>query len=344
MTESEQLWNVEELVSQMELIQKENDNLLEENNKLKTQNRTLSSEKLELQSAVRELTRELQIKSEKIVRQSKSDLIEKENEKLKERDRQRENELSEIRRKSEEEITAVKEDYEEKNNDLIRQKEKYKSSKAELDIKIREQDDIIVRGATSMFNKYKVTLEKEHKARIKKSDAKYRAMIAAIQSELWSTVLYAVVITLFMAAKSECFTENLTDFFIGIAKVIKSLATSAFSAGMWCARAANEVEVYVMQQILHYMIIVIIMTLICGVPGLIIYFAGRKYIKWYKEEIADHISMWVAVIVLAITIFFAEDISSILSINLIWLNIIVHLIYSAGRAYVRGCKRNRGYY
>lgn len=72
------------------------------------------------------------------------DLIEKENEKLKERDRQRENELSEIRRKSEEEITAVKEDYEEKNNDLIRQKEKYKSSKAELDIKIKEQDDIIV--------------------------------------------------------------------------------------------------------------------------------------------------------------------------------------------------------
>lgn len=344
MTESEQLWNVEELVSQLELIQKENDNLQEENNKLKTQNRTLSSEKLELQSAVRELTRELQIKSEKIVRQSKSDLIEKENEKLKERDRQRENELSEIRRKSEEEITAVKEDYEEKNNDLIRQKEKYKSSKAELDIKIKEQDDIIVRGATSMFNKYKVTLEKEHRGRIKKSDAKYKAMIAAIQSELWSTVLYAVIITLFMAAKSECFTENLINFFKEIAKVIKSLATSALSAGMWCARAANEVEVYVLQQILHYMIILIIMTLICGVPGLIIYFAGKKYIEWYKEEIADHISMWVAVIVLAITIFFAEDISSILSFNLIWLNIIVHLIYSAGRAYVRSCKRNRGYY
>ena len=42
------------------------------------------------------------------------ELIEKENEKLKERDRQRENEMSEIRRKSEEEITAVKEEYEEK--------------------------------------------------------------------------------------------------------------------------------------------------------------------------------------------------------------------------------------
>ena len=344
MTESEPLWNVEELVSQLELIQKENDNLLEENNKLKTQNRTLSSEKSELQSAVRELTRELQIKSEKLVRQSKSDLIEKENEKLKERDRQRENELSEIRRKSEAEITAVKEDYEEKNNDLISQKEKYKSSKAELDVKIREQDDIIVRGATIMFNKYKTALEKEHRGRIKKSDAKYRAMIAAIQSELWSTVVYAVIITLFMAAKSECFTENLINFFAGIAKMIKSLATSALSAGVWCAGVTDGIEVYVLQQILHYMIIVVIMTLICGVPGLLIYFTGRKYIEWYKKEIADHISMWVAVIVLTITIFFAEDISSILSINLIWLNIIVHLIYSAGRAYVRGCKRNRGYY
>ena len=90
-----------------------------------------------------------------------------------------------------------------------------------------------------MFNKYKTALEKEHRGRIKKSDAKYKAMIAAIQSELWSTVLYAVIITLFMAVKSERFTENLINFFTGIAKVIKSLATSAFSAGMWCARAAN---------------------------------------------------------------------------------------------------------
>ena len=81
--------------------------------------------------------------------------------------------------------------------------------------------------------------KKEHRGRIKKSDAKYKAMIAAIQSELWSTVLYAVIITLFMAVKSERFTENLINFFTGIAKVIKSLATSAFSAGMWCAWAVN---------------------------------------------------------------------------------------------------------
>ena len=32
----------------------------------------------------------------------------------------------------------------------------------------------------------------EHYTEIKKSDAKYKAMIVAIQSELWSTVLYTV--------------------------------------------------------------------------------------------------------------------------------------------------------
>ena len=145
-------------------------------------------------------------------------------------------------------------------------------------------------------------------------------------------------------AKSERFTENLINFFTGIAKVIKSLATSALSAGVWCAGVTDGIEVYALQKILYYLIIVVIIALICGVPALLIYFTGRKYIEWYKKEIADHISMWVAVIMLAITIFFAEEITSILSINLIWLNIIVHLIYSAGRAYVRGCKRNRGYY
>jgi hypothetical protein len=278
------------------------------------------------------------------VRQSEADLIEKENEKLKERDWQREKEQREIIRKSETEISAVKKDYDERCKKLELQEEKCHLLKQELDIKIKDQDAIIINGVKRMFNEYKTALEKKHIKQIKRSDAKYKAMIAAIQSELWITVIYATILTVFMAARSRCFTDNLTSFFTGIAIAVKALITNAYTSGIWCAKVTDGIGMYAVQQILYYLIIIIIIIVICGIPGLIIYLIGKKYVEWYKKEIADHISMWVAVVTLAITIFFAEEITSILSINLIWLNIIIHLLYSAGRAYVRGCKKNRGYY
>ena len=92
------------------------------------------------------------------------------------------------------------------------------------------------------------------------------------------------------------------------------------------------------------MVTIMIIIILIGVPTSIIYFATKKYITWYKEEICDSISLWVAVIALALSIFLSDELKLLVPINLIAANIIAHLIYSGIRAYIRGCKRNRGYY
>ena len=69
-----------------------------------------------------------------------------------------------------------------------------------------------------------------------------------------------------------------------------------------------------------------------------------RYIRWYKEEIADYISLFVAFSTFAISTTLSEYVKEHLSINLIALNIIIHLVYTGFRHYYRECRKNRGYY
>ena len=66
--------------------------------------------------------------------------------------------------------------------------------------------------------------------------------------------------------------------------------------------------------------------------------------KWYAEEYADNTSLGFALVSLALSIFFAEEIRAFLPINLLLLLILVHIVYVLIRWYVKGCMRSRGYY
>lgn len=75
-------------------------------------------------------------------------------------------------------------------------------------------------------------------------------------------------------------------------------------------------------------------------PLSLFYYVGRKFLIWYKEQIADNISLWTAFVTLAVSIFLGSEIRSFLPVNLILLNVVVHLIYCGVKAYIRGCRKN----
>lgn len=53
---------------------------------------------------------------------------------------------------------------------------------------------------------------------------------------------------------------------------------------------------------------------------------------------------WAAFIVLAVSVVFGKELNELFSINLILFNCLIHLVYCGFRHYIRGCKKNRGYY
>lgn len=195
--------------------------------------------------------------------------------------------------------------------------------------------------------------------RIRSSQTKYRRYPSRITScqkriginqptilntQLFSSILYGAIVTLLTAAKSDIFIEDIKNFFIGLTNFLIKYAGLTLKAGKAVAIMCTQVDNPTVHKILYWIVTILIIVILIGIPVLIIYFSAQKYITWYKEEIFDSISLWVAVIALVLTIFLSAELKLLIPINLIVTYIITHLIYSGIRAYVRGCKRNRGYY
>ena len=56
------------------------------------------------------------------------------------------------------------------------------------------------------------------------------------------------------------------------------------------------------------------------------------------------ISVGMAVIGLAVAVYFGDWIKALVKLNLVVLLLLVQAVYVGIRAYVKGCKRARGYY
>ena len=132
--------------------------------------------------------------------------------------------------------------------------------------------------------------------------------------------------------------------FISFANILMTISNTTINVGKSAAVICYRIDNPTVQNVLYWIMTMLIAMLLTGLPILIAYFLVKKYILWYKEEICDSISLWMVVITLAITIFLSDEVKILIPINLIVINIITHLTYSGFRAYYRGCKKNRGYY
>ena len=69
---------------------------------------------------------------------------------------------------------------------------------------------------------------------------------------------------------------------------------------------------------------------------------GEK--KVYRENCWDVISVGEAVTSVALVVYFGDWIKAFVKLNLVVLLLLVQAVYVGIRAYVKGCKRARGYY
>ncbi|MBR6402257.1 MAG: hypothetical protein IKS48_02605 [Eubacterium sp.] len=267
----------------------------------------------------------------------------KENEQLKEKDKQREKESNEIKRRCEAEVLAVRDEYKGKGQLLDYYTDLQKKKIGEYNRKISEQDKYIEESAELKYKKRKICLDKKYDKKNANLKAVYIARNTALNTQLFSSILYAAIVTLLMAAKSDVFKIDILKFLTTFTNIIIKYGDITIKAGKSTAVISTRIDNIVIQNILYWLIFLLISAIILSIPIIIAFLSAKKYITWYKEEISDSISLWVAVIVLALTIFFSEEIKQLIPVNLILLNIIAHLSYSGFRAYVRGCKRYRGY-
>ena len=92
------------------------------------------------------------------------------------------------------------------------------------------------------------------------------------------------------------------------------------------------------------LLLIIVIVGAAGVVGVFIIILEKKVMKVYRDNCWDVISVGIAVISLAVVVYFGDWIKVLVKLNLVALLLLVQVVYVGIRAYVKGCKRARGYY
>ena len=157
-------------------------------------------------------------------------------------------------------------------------------------------------------------------------------------------IWYSVSTTLFQMIRSKIFISDCVVFIDTIVTFIQNIAGWIILTGKNVAHISNGISNSVISRIIYWLIRI----LICGGclvgAGILVAFIGIKIAGLYKKYCWDIITVLVILISIAIAIYFADWIRTILPVNLLFLLLLVQVIYVGIRWYAKGWQEARGYY
>ena len=173
---------------------------------------------------------------------------------------------------------------------------------------------------------------------------RYKAKTAMYEALMFLLIWYSVSTTLFQMIRSKIFISDCVVFFDTIATFIQTIAGWIILTGKNMAQISNGISNPVVAGIVYWLIRI----LICGGclvgAGILVAFIEIKIAGLYKKYCWDMITIMVILVSMAIAIYFADWIRTILPVNLLFLLLLVQVIYVVIRWYVKGWRETRGYY
>ena len=173
---------------------------------------------------------------------------------------------------------------------------------------------------------------------------RYKAKTVMYEALIFLLIWYSISTTLFQMIRSKIFISDCVVFFDTIATFTQTIAGWVVLAGKNVAQISDGISNPVIARIIYWLIRI----LICGGclvgVGILVAFIEIKIAGLYKKYCWDIITVLVILISIAIAIYFADWIRTILPVNLLFLLLLVQVIYVVIRWYVKGWRETRGYY
>ena len=173
---------------------------------------------------------------------------------------------------------------------------------------------------------------------------RYKTKTAMYEALMFLLIWYSVSTTLFQMIRSKIFISDCVVFFDTIATFIQTIAGWIILTGKNMAQISDGISNPVVAGIINWLIRI----LICGGclvgVGILLAFIEIKIAGLYKKYCWDMITIMVILVSMAIAIYFADWIRTILPVNLLFLLLLVQVIYVVIRWYVKGWRETRGYY
>lgn len=230
-------------------------------------------------------------------------------------------------------IMSVKEEYQSKVQKLVEQQiqaeekeQEANSLKSNIQATIQEEADKISRDSRERL------------------ETEYKAMKAGYEGLMLGSLLYGVLCTILTACSSKAFISDFKAFFWVIGSFVSMGIEQVLEWAKWASQLGDMIPQQTVAFIVHWIIVGAVVLIIGFVVAVILSIAGSHVYEKYREEYADLISLSVALISLAVVVFFAEQIRAVVPINLLLLLILVHMLYMGVRWCIKGWRKKRWYY
>ena len=156
---------------------------------------------------------------------------------------------------------------------------------------------------------------------------RYKTKTAMYEALMFLLIWYSVSTTLFQMIRSKIFISDCVVFFDTIATFTQTIAGWVVLAGKNVAQISDGISNPVVAGIINWLIRI----LICGGclvgVGILLAFIEIKIAGLYKKYCWDMITIMVILVSMAIAIYFADWIRTILPVNLLFLLLLVQVIY-----------------
>ena len=175
-------------------------------------------------------------------------------------------------------------------------------------------------------------------------EKKYKAKIVGFDAMLVVLWWYAIVTTIFAAIRSETFLSDFTAFVDTVWNGICQSGKWIVDVGNALAQVGDRIPNETMAIVVHWLLLIIVIVGAAVAVGVLMLIGEKKVTKVYRENCWDVISVGVVVTSVALVVYFGDWIKDFVKLNLVVLLLLVQAVYVGIRAYVKGCKRARGYY
>jgi len=261
--------------------------------------------------------------------QSLNEILEQENIQKDEQIQQLSSEISDLQST----LLTLKNQLLEKSETIVKQKgsdlilaenEQLKAKDRQLvkeisDIKSRAEK--AVRTCNEKNESYKQSMEFRLKKHSEDLEDKYNTDVKERTSLLIVSVIYSLLVTFAFILKNDTLRNDLADIF----GFFKDIFYHTIEIGE-CA-AQIFIDIPIVGDMLFASVTCLISVAILAIEGLIVYFLLKGYITWYQKEISDEASFLTAVVTFLLTLFFADEIRSVIPINVVVINLLSHVTF-----------------
>lgn len=327
MNATENLWNDDELLNELERMQDQVEELLAENRNLRGSFSQAQQMISEHSLTISELKSTLQSKSEKIVElngqlknQQTAERVLRENRELKNRNQELSRENIRIKEKAEQDEQV----YQELSTDLIQREERLRSGwdllgeeKENLEHKVQfvvrktleQERQILERGYADMKRKYEEDCEEKYKM---KQDSVNRIWAQAVS--------FTILPTIIAAFRNSVWLQDMKSFLGTIWKFIVLMWLKVQRLLLWLFSKSGWVESDTSKAVAALVTVFLLLAVVALVVRVMRWF-------WYKKE-SPKLSQAVAlegIITVLITVYLGDILKNILPVNLIIMNVILFI-------------------